>query len=245
MSTSEPKSPSDKPAEGKLSSSELRFRYIGFGIYSKRVPRFWKSEKEAAAYAGRVRLGSGVSSLDRDFSLLHVVPVSRADRAVITVVALLMVGTLMMPWVQFRTLAGNDLSLSWGGALGTLLGGLSTAFAGGLGVGLSAILGLVLLVGCPIVGLWTLASLWMKAKSDEAYQVRLKRPLYLGYALFFSGLGIAILSLFGGDIPGYASWGLINLGESYGIQTLAGLLSFGTYTALTMGLVAGVKSADL
>jgi hypothetical protein len=245
MSTSESNAPSGVPSKSVFPESEVRFRYIGFGIYPKRIPKFWKSDAEADEYAKRINLGDGLSTEGRDFSLLHVVPVSKADRIVVTIVAVVMLATLAMPWVNFRTISGSTFSLSWGGALGTLMGGMSTAFAGGLWVSLGAILGLVLMIGTPVLGLWILASLWMKAKSDEVFLTRLRRPLNLGYIIFFCGLVGAIVSLFGGNIPGYETWGLINPGESYGIMTIVSILSYGAYAAMAMGLVAGVKSSDL
>ena len=245
MSTSESIPPAKNTPKAASADTDLRFRYIGFGIYPKRIPRFWKSDAEAEEYAKRINLGKGFTTEGRDFSLLHVIPVSKADRIVVTIVAIVLVATLVIPWVSFRTASGSDFSLTWVGALGTLMGGLSNAFAGGFWVGLSAILGLVLLLGAPLIGAWVLASLWMKAKTDEEFLKRLRRPLNLGYVLFFSGLIAAILSLFGGDIPGYASWGMTNPGERYGVMTLVSVLSYAPYAAIAMGLVAGVKSADL
>jgi hypothetical protein len=104
---------------------------------------------------------------------------------------------------------------------------------------------LAILIGSPLLGAWILASLWMKAKSDEVFLKRLRMPLNLGYILFFCGLTGAFVSLFGGHIPGYASWGLIHPGEGYGIMTLVSTMSYGVYAAVAMGLVAGVKSGDL
>lgn len=224
---------------------DVRFRYIGFGVYPKRIPRFWKSDKEAAAYAERVKLGSGFAMQDRDSSLLHVISVSKADRVVITVVALMLVATLAMPWATYSTTSGADVTLMWPAALGLLFGGLSTAFGGGLWVGLSAILGLVIMVGAPIIGLWTLISLWTKTKTEQAFFKRLRLPLNLGYLLFFSGIVGVSLSFFGGDVPGYASWGLRGAGESFGIMTLVSTLSYGAYAPIALGLVAGAKSSDL
>lgn len=245
MSTPDASAPTGGQSKAALPESEVRFRYIGFGIYPKHIPRFWKSDAEAEEYAKRIKLGEGLSTEGRDFSLLHTVAVSKADRIVVTIVAVVMLATLAMPWVSFRTTSATTFSLTWGGALGTLLGSLSTAFAGGLWVALSAILGLALMIGTPSIGIWILASLWMKAKTDEDFLKRLRRPLNLGYILFFCGLIGAIVSLFGGSIPGYESWGLINPGESYGIMTLVSLLSYGPYASVAMGLVAGVKSSDL
>jgi len=245
MSTSESNAPSGGGSKSVFPESDVRFRYIGFGIYPKRIPKFWKSDTEADEYAKKIKIGEGLSTEGRDFSLLHVIPVSKADRIVVTIVALVMLATLGMPWIHFKTATGSSVSLSWGSALGTLMGGLSTAFAGGLWVGLSAILGLVLAIGTPLLGIWILVSLWTKAKTDEAFLIRLRRPLNLGYIMFFCGLISAIVSLFGGTIPGYQNWGLINPGEGYGIMTLVTILSYGVYAAMAMGLVAGVKSSDL
>lgn len=245
MSTSEQKAPNGGASKTVFPDSDVRFRYIGFGIYPKRIPKFWKSDAEAEEHAKRINLGEGLSTEGRDFSLLHVVPVSKADKIVITIVSLVMLGTLAMPWVHFRSMSAVDVSMGWGGALGTLMGGLGTAFAGGFWVGLSALLGLILMIGTPLLGIWSLVSLWTKAKTEEAFLLRLRRPLKLGYILFFSGLITGIASLFGGHIPGYESWGLIDPGEGYGVMTLLTILSYGPYIAMAMGLVSGVKSSDL
>jgi len=233
------------PREHQSPPEEVRYRYIGFDVYPKRIGRFWKSDAEADAYKKKVKLGSGVSSLDRDFSLLHDVALAKADKSVLTVLGLVMLLSVALPWVRFRTATGGSFSLSWPGALGALLGGIGTAFAGGFTVGLSAILGLLLTVASPLLGAWILAVLWMKAPSDDAHQARLRKPLLCGYAVFFAGLLVFLLALAGGQIPGFSSWGLIDPGESYGLGALLTLLSYGPYAAIGAGLVAGVKSGDL
>lgn len=244
MTASQPDHTSPQPRADQGPPEEVRFRFIGFEVYPKRVPRFWKSDAEAAGYAKQVQLGSGTSSMDRDFSLLHDIAIAKVDKAILTVVGAILFLTVAMPWVHFRAVTGS-VSLSWPSALGTLLGGIGTAFAGGFTVGLSAILGLLIVIGSPLLGVWTLAVLWMKAPSDDVYQDRLRRPLQLGYAVFLGGLLVFLLSLAGGQIPGYSTWGLINAGESYGLGALLTLLSYGLYSAMAAGLVAGVKSGDL
>lgn len=226
-------------------SREDRFRYIGFDVFPKEIPRFWQSDKEAEEFRSQIVHGVGVSSIDRDFSLLHDEPMTRIDRVILTVAGALLVAGAIMPWVSYRTTAGTNFSMSWVGALGTLFGGLGTAFAGGLAVGLSALLSLVLVIGSPVLGAWILASVWRSAPSPEAHQMRLRLPLKLGYVLSFAGLAIGILALIGGRIPGFENWGLIDPGESYNLGTLAAMASYGPYIAMGMSLVAGVKSGDL
>jgi hypothetical protein len=156
-----------------------------------------------------------------------------------------MVLTVAFPWVAFRTVDATNYSLSWPSALGMLLGGIGTAFSSGIGVGLSALLGLVVMLATPILGAWALAMVWRKAKTPEAYLLGVRTPLKLSYLVFFSGLAVIVLSFFGGDIPGFASWGLIDPPERYGIGALLRILSFGPYVALGMSLVCAVKSGDL
>jgi len=245
MTASQPDQTSSQSRADQSPPEEVRFRYIGFDVYPKRAPRFWKSETEAAGYRKEAQVSSGISSLDRDFSLLHNVAIAKADKFILTAMGAVMLLTVVMPWVHFRALGGSDFSLSWPGTLGALLGGIGTAFGGGLTVGLSAILGLFMVIATPLFGAWTLAALWMKAPSDDMYQARLRKPLQFGYAVFFAGLVITLLSLAGGQIPGYSTWGLIDPGESYGLGVLLTLLSYGPYSAMAAGLVAGVKSGDL
>lgn len=233
------------PGGGEQDSPDSRFRYIGFDVYPKHVPEFWKSDQEAMEYSKRVGAETGTSSLNREFSLLHVVPVSKVDRVIVTLVSVVMLATLAMPWVHYRMATGADQSLSWFGAFGALLGGLGDAFGGGLATGVSAILGLAIMVLTPLLGLWTLAMLWKKDVATDAYLIGLRRPLKIGMWLFLAGVAVVVLSLVGGHIPGYESWGLIEPGEKYDIKTLMTILSFGAYSSLAMSLVAGVKAGDL
>jgi hypothetical protein len=231
--------------ENQEPTPEERYRYIGFNVFPKKSEAFWKSDAEAQQYATKVSSGLGESLLHREFSLLETKPMGRADKWILTLAGVVMLATVALPWISYRTTEGATYSLSWPSALGALLGGLGTAFSSGIGVGLSALLGLVVMLGAPILGVWTLAMVWRKAKSAEAYFLGLRLPLKLSWIVFFSGLAIFVLSFLGGDIPGFASWGLIDPPEHYGITALLQILSFGGYVALGMSLVCAVKSGDL
>ena len=102
-----------------------------------------------------------------------------------------------------------------------------------------------MLIGAPLVGLWIIATVWMKSKTAEGYLLRLRLPLKIGYTFLYAGLAIFILSFIGGHIPGFQSWGMIDPGEKYGIGTLLSIASFGPYVIMAMGMVAGVKSGEL
>jgi hypothetical protein len=235
----------NKPQEEKEPKAEDRFRYIGFNVFPAKSETFWKSDAEASQYAAKVQAGMGESLLHREFSLLETKPMGRADKWILTLAGVVMLLTVALPWISYRMNDGGTYSLSWPSALGALLGGLGTAFSSGIGVGLSALLGLVVLLLTPILGIWTLAMVSRKAKSAEAYFLGLRLPLKLSYIVFFSGLAVIVLSFLGGDIPGFASWGLIDPPEHYGIAALLQILSFGPYVALGMSLVCAVKSGDL
>lgn len=224
---------------------EDRYKYIGFGVYPEKSATFWKSDSEAQQYAAKLKTGLGEAVLHREFSLLETATMGKADQWVLTVAGAVMVLTVAMPWVAFRTTAATDFSLSWPSALGVLLGGIGTAFGAGIGVGLSAVLGLIVAIGAPLLGAWTLAMVWRKAKSAEDYYLGLRLPLKLSYWVFFAGLAAIICSFFGGQVAGFESWGLIDPPESYGISALLRVLSFGPYVALGMSLVCAVKSGDL
>ncbi|HUU44685.1 MAG TPA: hypothetical protein VM118_03040 [Acidobacteriota bacterium] len=240
-----PTQPKKEALAAKLPSEDDRYRYIGFGVYPKGAPKFWKSDAEEQRFLERIRAAAGTMIAERDFSFLHAEVMTMIDRVVLTLTALIMIGTALMPWVQFRTIAGTDFSLYWGAALGTLFGGLSTAFASGLAVGLSALCAILMMIGGPILGLWILAVLWTKAKTPDAFLLRLRRPIKLGYVFLYLGAAVAILAFVGGRIPGFETWGLIDPGEKYGFGTLTTLASFGPYVLVAMGVVAAVKSGDL
>jgi hypothetical protein len=233
------------PNAGDGIKSDDRYRYIGFGVFPEKSDPFWKSESEAQQYASKVQAGQAESLLHREFSLLETEAMGKADRWILTVAGAVMSLTVAFPWVAFRTVDATNFSLSWPSALGVLLGGIGTAFSSGIGVGLSALLGLVVMLGTPILGAWTLAMVWRKAKSAEAYILGLRLPLKLSYVIFFAGLAVFVLSFFGGHIPGFESWGLIDPPERYGAGALFGVLSFGPYVALGMTMVCADKSGDL
>lgn len=234
---------SPNPPEGV--KPEERYKYIGFGVYPEKSATFWKSDAEAQQYASQIKAGLGEAVLHREFSLLETATMGKADKWVLTVASAVMLLTVAMPWVAYRTIDATDFSLSWPSALGVLLGHIGTAFGAGIGVGLSAILGLVVAIGAPLLGAWTLAMVWKKAKSAEAYYLGLRLPLKLSYWVFFAGLAAITFAFFGGDLAGFESWGLIDPPESYGISALLRVLSFGPYVALGMSLVCAVKSGDL
>jgi hypothetical protein len=222
-----------------------RYRYIGFEVYPEKVETFWKSDTEEKEYESRLRDELGSSTLHRDFSLLEQEAMGKADHWVLAATAAVMILTVAMPWVSYRTSAGTDFSMSWPGALGTLFGSLGTAFSAGMAVGLSALLGLVVMIGAPLIGAWGLAMIWRKAKTPEAYFAGLRQPLRLGYILVFSGLAVIVLAFVGGQIPSMSSWGLIDPPDSYGIGVLFKILSMGGYLAMATGMIFGVKSGDL
>lgn len=238
----ESKTPQKNTDEGTPSD---RYRYIGFEVYPAKVDPFWKSDAEEKQFESRIKDELGSSTLHRDFSLLEQEAMGKADHWVLTVTAAVMVLTVAMPWVSYRTNAGTDFSMYWPGTLGALFGGLGTAFSSGITVGLSALLGLVVMVGAPLVGVWGLAMIWRKAKSPEAYFSGLRQPLRLGYIFVFAGLAVFLLAFAGGQIPGMGSWGLIDPPENYGIGVLFKILSLGGYLAMATGMIFGAKSGDL
>jgi len=234
---------SPNPAEGV--KPEDRYRYIGFGVFPEKSDAFWKSDAEAQQFATRIGSTLGESALHREFSLLETATMGKADKWVLTVAGAIMLLTVAMPWVAYRTIDATDFSLSWPAALGLLMGSFGTAFSAGIGVGLSALLGLIVMIGAPLLGAWTLAMVWRKAKSAEAYYMGLRLPLKLSYVIFFAGLAGIVFSFFGGHLAGFESWGLIDPPESYGVGALLRVLSLGPYVALGMSLVCAVKSGDL
>lgn len=224
---------------------EDRYRYIGFQVFPEKTETFWKSDAEAQQFATKVRAGVGESVLHREFSLLETATMGKADKWVLTLSSAVMLLTVALPWVAYRTMAATDFSLSWPSAVGLLMGSFGTAFSAGIGVGLSALMGLIVILGAPILGAWTLAMVWKKAKSAEAYYLGLRLPLKLSYLIFFAGLTGIAFSFFGGQLAGFESWGLIDPPEAYGISALFRVLSFGPYVALGVSLVCAVKSGDL
>jgi hypothetical protein len=222
--------------------NDTRYRYIGFEVYSKKTKKFWKSDAEFDKHLKKAQSVETFSDWDRDFSLVKEEDITATDRVVLAVSNIILLITLFLPWLSYRTAAGVE-STTWFGALGligTVLGG---AFQVGNGVGLAAICGVIVLIATPVLAI--LGLLMLFGKASDAYIRRLRLILRLNYVGFAAWNLALIFSLAGGDITPLTSAGLMYIGESFTIVTVFKLVSYGAIIPVALFFLNAIKSNEL
>jgi len=223
---------------------DLRYRFIGFDVFPKKTKKFWKSEEEYKKHVEKARAVKTFADWDRDFSLVMVEDVTISDRVVLAVSNVILLLTIFLPWLSYRTAAGPVTS-NWFGALGKIGPALGGAFEVGNVIGLAAICGLIVLIVTPILALLGLLMLFLKGASPEVYVRRLRLVLrlnYLGFAAWILGLAF---SLVGGDITPLNRAGLSYMGESFTVVTVFRLISYGAIIPLALFFLNAMKSNEL
>lgn len=141
----------------------------------------------------------------------------------------------------------EKLPYSWSSLeLITNIGSYSGAlFSSGIAVIVSAILmGLYMLMTLVIPGYIIAQALTLKGDPDTV-ALKLKDSLRLAWIPMLLFVGLIALSMVGGDYGFDTSGALKQLGESYSIGSLLGLLNVGFFVAFAGFLLAGAKSVEI
>ena len=231
----------DKPT---APDQDTRYQFIGFEVFPKKARDFWKSDNEYQQYVERARGVKTFSNWERDFSLVHVADITRIDRVILTISHALLLISVFLPWLSYRTTAGKETAMWFG-----VFGKLGAAFGGAFGVsgltGLAALCGVVVFIATPVLAILGLLAIFRKSPSPEVYVLRLRKVLRLSYV----GIGAWVLGLMltlpGGSITPLAGSGILGLGERFSILTVFTLMSYGPMVTLGMFFLNAVKSNDL
>ena len=233
----------EKERKPAAPDEDMRYRFIGFEVYPKKTRKFWKSDDEYNRHLEKARSIKSFSDWDRDFSLVNVADVTPTDRIVLTLSHVILLITLILPWLSYRLAAGVETA-TWFGVIGKLGPALGGAFAVNA-VGLAALCGLIVFVVTPFLAILGLLVLYNKGKSPEAYVRRLRLILrlnYIGLAAWILGM---VLSLAGGDITPLTRSGVQYLGDSFTIATVFKLISYGAIIPLALFFFNSLKSNEL
>jgi hypothetical protein len=227
-------------------SEDLRYKYIGFDIFPKKVKDFWKDEEEKREHLEKVKgEKSQATLLDRDQSLVRISVFSKTDKIVLSIASFLLAISLFIPWFSLR---GENLHSTYTGLgfifkLGVLLG---YAPLGGFLLSLFLVLLLLTILSSFGVGVLNLVSIYKKHHNLERYLANLKRTLKLNLiplSLWVILIIITIIGMptpFAGALLGVESWG-----DGFNVINFLALSSYGMWLGLPCLIINCVKISDL
>lgn len=231
--------------EEKKMGKEDRFRYIGFDVYPEKPRKFWKDEGEEKKYLEEVKKRKpGLSSMERDYSLISASVFSAVDRMVIMISSILMIVAFFLPWFS---LSVKDEVLRYNPFI--YIGKLSlvlsySAFGGPLVVFFALVVLLLMFtsLGYAILSLVTVVKI--KGEGKE-YHNKLKKTLRLGFLPLGLWLILVIISMIGMKTPFLSGSGIKPLGENFNVITFLTISSYGLWLTLCCLIVNSFKTNDL
>jgi len=239
-----PETKAEKVKKPVTPDGDTRYRYIGFEVYPKKIKKFWKSDAEFDKHLKKAQSIETFADWDRDFSLVKQEDITAVDRVVLAASNIILLITLFLPWLSYRTAAGMESS-TWFGTLGKIGAVLGGAFQVGNAVGLAAICGLIVLIATPLLALLGLLMVLRMGGSADAYARRLRLVLRLNYLGFGAWMLGFAFSLAGGDITPLTRAGLTYIGESFTIVTVFKMISYGAIIPVAMFFLNALKSNEL
>ncbi len=234
----------DRESEQRV-PEEVRFKYIGFDVYPKKVKKFWESEEEKRKYLEQMKQkSSGEALAERDHSLVRVEVFSRVDRMVLTLTSFLLTVSLFLPWFSVRgeTYHSQILGVGYFLKLGTLFGYAP------LGGPLFSVF--VILVGLTILssfgaGAISLAAIYRRSDDLERYLTGLKKRLKLNWIPVVLWVSVLFVSVISVPTPFADVFQVRGFGEGFNVISFFVLSSFGVWLTLPCAIVNCSKIGDL
>ena len=254
-------------------SSDERFRYVGFDVYTGKIGNLFKSDEERKSLVAKVMATFNRSEGEvRDRCTLLEERVSKGEKMFMTAVSVLMVVCLFLPWFSgyFEIVNTKQVPVETGvvDSTGTkppemttvttvthdnrsvnglgALGYIGQAFSGGFALMLSTLLMLLYFLSCPVLAVFNLYLLHkVKIPNPDEYVLYLKRMLRYNWIPIFLWLAMLLLAFIGSSY-GFSPKGLVKqVGDSYGIGAFIGLSSFGIYLSLGAFLLMALKGKEI
>jgi len=224
---------------------EMRFKYIGFDVYPRKVKEFWKSEEEKRRYLEEIRQKSSGSTLvEKDHSLVRAAVFSKVDRLVLTFTSFLLTVSLFLPWFSLR---GEDfhsqvIGLGYLLKLGTLFG--YAPLSGALFSVFVVLAGLIILSSFG-AGAFSLVAIHKKQNDVESYLTNLKKRLKLNLIPLVLWVALIIISTIGIPTPFADALKVGGFGDSFNLINFFALSSFGVWLSLPCAIINCTKISDL
>ena len=233
--------------EEKKSDKEedLRYKYIGFDVFSLKAKKFWKSSEEEKKYLEDIKSRKERGEREkRDHSLVFVSIFSPTERIILTLSSALMIISLFLPWFKFN-MEGTVLSyngLQYLFKFGNLM---TYSGLGGALLGILAAMFLVVILCSFLLGAFNLLSIYGKSSSEESYLHRVKRLLRFNSIPFLVWIVAFVISTIGIATPLASAFGVKQFKEVFNVVTLVSISGIGMWVSLGCWVLNSVKSNDL
>jgi hypothetical protein len=231
--------------EEKKTNEEERFRYIGFDVYPEKPKKFWKDEAEEKKYLEEVKKRKpGLSSMEREYSLVSASVFSGVDRMVMMISSVLLIIAFILPWFSLSVKDGILRYNPFGyiGKLGLILG--YSAFGGSLVV-FFALIVLLFMFTSLAYGILSLVAVVKMKGENKKYHQKLKKTLRLGFLPLGLWLVLLIISMIGVQTPFLSGSGIKPLGENFNVIAFLTTSSYGLWLTLCCLIVNSFKANDL
>jgi hypothetical protein len=254
-------------------SSDERFRYVGFDVYTGKMGSVFKSEDERKSLIAKVMARFNRSEGEvRDHCTLLEERVSKREKIFMTVVSALMLLSLFIPWFSgyFEIVNTKQVPIEVAAADTTggksvemttvttvthdnrsvtgvgAIGYIGQVFSGGFILMVSGLLIVLYFLACPVLAIFNLYLLHkVKIPNPDEYVLYLKRMLRYNWIPIFLWLAMFLLAFIGSSY-GFDTKGMVKqVGASYGIGTFVGLCSFGVYLSLGAFILMALKGKEI
>jgi hypothetical protein len=231
--------------KGEKKEEDLRYKYIGFDVYSSRAKKFWRNPEEEKLYLEEVRKRKEKGEREeRDHSLIAVPVFSPVEKWILTVTSALMILCLFLPWFTFTRgeKAMNYSALQYLFNFGTLM---TYSGLGGALLGVLAVIFPIAMLTSLLFGILNLLALYSKTNSDEGYLRKVKKTLRLNFIPFFLWIAAVIISIIGVAAPLASAFGVTQVKDNFNVITLVSISGIGLWISLGCWTLNSVKANDL
>jgi hypothetical protein len=231
--------------KGERREDDLRYKYIGFDVYSSRAKKFWRDPEEEKRYLEEVKKRKEKGEREeRDHSLIAVPIFSPVEKWILTVSSVLMILCLFLPWFTFtrgesvmrynvmQYLFNFGILMTYSGLGGALLGVLAVIFP-------------VAMLTSLLFGILNLLALYSKTNSEEGYLRKVKKTLRLNFIPFLLWIAAVIISIVGVAAPLASAFGVNQLKDNFDVITLVSISGIGLWISLGCWILNSVKANDL
>ena len=224
---------------------DLRYKYIGFDVYSSRAKKFWRDQEEEKRYLEEVKKRKEKGEREeRDHSLIAVPVFSLAEKWILTLTSALMILCVFLPW--FSLTRGEKImsynALSYLINFGTLM---TYSGLGGALLGVLAVIFPLAMLTSLLFGILNLLALYGKTNSDEGYLRKVKKTLRLNFISFILWLAAVIISIIGVAAPLASAFGVNQVKDNFNVITLVSISGVGLWISLGCWILNSVKANDL
>jgi len=223
----------------------LRYKYIGFDVFSLKSKKFWKNAEEEKSYLEELKRRKEKGEREeRDHSLVFVPVFSPVEKWVLSLTSFLMILSLFLPWFTF-TRGGTVIrynALQYLFNFGTLM---TYSGLGGALLGILAVMFLLIILSSLLLGIFNLLTLYGKTNSEEGYLRKVKRSFRLNCTPFLLWLVAVTLSIIGIATPLASALGINQLKDSFNVVALVSISGYGLWISLGCWILNSVKANDL